>query len=60
MKGIPVYVRNVAEVTIGREIRQGAAIKNGYTASVAGIIQMMQGGNAQEVVNQYHTESRQN
>ncbi len=38
VKGIPVYVRNVAEVTIGSEIRQGAAIKNGYTESVAGII----------------------
>ena len=51
VKGIPVYVRNVAEVTIGSEIRQGAAIKNGYTESVAGIIQMIRGGNAREVVN---------
>ena len=51
VKGIPVYVKNVAEVTIGSEIRQGAAIKNGYTESVAGIIQMIRGGNAREVVN---------
>ena len=51
VKGIPVYVRNVAEVSIGSEIRQGAAIKNGYTESVAGIIQMIRGGNAREVVN---------
>ncbi len=51
VKGIPVYVRNVADVTIGSEIRQGAAIKNGYTESVAGIIQMIRGGNAREVVN---------
>ena len=51
VKGIPIYVRNVAEVTIGNEIRQGAAIKNGYTESVAGIIQMIRGGNAREVVN---------
>ena len=35
VKGIPVYVKNVAEVTTGSEIRQGAAIKNGYTESVA-------------------------
>ncbi len=40
VKGTPVYVKNVAEVTIGSEIRQGAAIKNGYTESVAGIVQM--------------------
>lgn len=51
VKGIPVYVRNVADVSIGSEIRQGAAIKNGYTESVAGIIQMIRGGNAREVVN---------
>ncbi|OYY52469.1 MAG: CusA/CzcA family heavy metal efflux RND transporter, partial [Polynucleobacter sp. 24-46-87] len=51
VKGIPVYVKNVAEVTIGSEIRQGAAIKNGYTESVAGIMQMIRGGNAREVVN---------
>jgi cobalt-zinc-cadmium resistance protein CzcA len=43
VKGIPVYVKNVAEVTIGSEIRQGAAIKNGYTESVAGIVQMIRG-----------------
>ena len=35
-KGTPVYVKNVAEVVIGSEIRQGASIKNGYTESVAG------------------------
>jgi cobalt-zinc-cadmium resistance protein CzcA len=51
VKGIPVYIKNVAEVTIGNEIRQGAAIKNGYTESVAGIIQMIRGGNARDVVN---------
>ncbi|OZA12134.1 MAG: CusA/CzcA family heavy metal efflux RND transporter, partial [Polynucleobacter sp. 24-46-87] len=51
VKGIPVYVKNVAEVTIGSEVRQGAAIKNGYTESVAGIMQMIRGGNAREVVN---------
>jgi len=51
VKGIPVYVKNVAEVVIGSEVRQGAAIKNGYTESVAGIIQMIRGGNARDVVN---------
>jgi len=51
VRGIPVYVKNVAEVTTGSEIRQGAAIKNGYTESVAGIIQMIRGGNARDVVN---------
>ena len=35
---------------MGSEIRQGVAIKNGYTESVAGIVQMIRGGNARDVV----------
>ena len=50
VRGIPVYVRDVAEVTFGTEVRQGALIKNGQTESVGGIVQMMRGGNAREVV----------
>jgi len=50
VRGTPVYVRNVAEVTIGTEVRQGAIIKNGTTEAVAGIVQMNRGANAREVV----------
>lgn len=49
--GIPVYIRDVAEVTIGHEVRVGVVLKNGDTESVGGIVIMMQGGNAKEVVN---------
>jgi cobalt-zinc-cadmium resistance protein CzcA len=56
VKGTPVYVRNVAEVMIGNEIRQGAIIKNGVTEGVAGIIQMNRGANAREVVNRIKTK----
>lgn len=48
--GTPVYVRDVAEVDVGAEVRQGAIIKNGETEAVAGIVQMIRGGNAREVV----------
>ncbi|MGO4330071.1 efflux RND transporter permease subunit [Cupriavidus sp. 2TAF22] len=48
--GTPVYVRDVADVTIGHEVRQGALVKNGETESVGGIVMMMRGGNAKEVV----------
>ncbi len=48
--GIPVYVRDVAEVRIGHMVRQGALVKNGVTESVGGIVLMMRGGNAKEVV----------
>ncbi|EHP42423.1 hypothetical protein OR16_14134 [Cupriavidus basilensis OR16] len=50
VSGTPVYVRDVANVTIGHEVRQGALVKNGETESVGGIVMMMRGGNAKEVV----------
>ena len=59
VKGTPIYVKNIAEVVIGSEIRQGAAIKNGYTESVAGIIQMIRGGNARDVVNRIKSKVAQ-
>ena len=49
-KGVPVFVHDVAEVKLGSEVRQGAIIKGGYTESVSGIVLMMRGGNAKEVV----------
>ncbi|MGO4307969.1 efflux RND transporter permease subunit [Cupriavidus sp. RAF12] len=48
--GTPVYLRDVAQVTIGHEVRQGALVKNGETEAVGGIVMMMRGGNAKEVV----------
>jgi cobalt-zinc-cadmium resistance protein CzcA len=48
--GVPVYVRDVAEVKIGHEVRQGAVIKNGDSEAVGGVVMMIAGGNAKEVV----------
>lgn len=53
--GVPVYVRDVAEVQIGHEVRQGAVIKNGVTESVGGVVMMIAGGNAKEVVSRIKT-----
>lgn len=50
VNGTPVYLRDVARVTIGHEVRQGALVKNGQTEAVGGIVMMMRGGNAKEVV----------
>jgi len=50
VNGTPVYLRDVAQVTIGHEVRQGALVKNGQTEAVGGIVMMMRGGNAKEVV----------
>ena len=49
-QGTPVYVKDVAEVAFGSEVRQGAIIKDGDTEAVAGIVQMIRGGNARDVV----------
>lgn len=49
--GVPVFVRDVAQVHVGAAVRQGAVIKNGDTEAVAGIVMMLRGGNAKDVVN---------
>jgi heavy metal efflux system protein len=46
----PVYVRDVAEVRLGEEVRYGAMVKGGYTEAVGGIVMMIAGGNAKEIV----------
>ena len=48
--GTPVFVRDLGVVEIGSEVRQGAIVKGGYTESVSGIVLMIRGGNAKEVV----------
>jgi len=47
---VPIHIHEVAEVKIANEPRVGAVIKNGYTESVGGIVMMLRGGNAKEVV----------
>src|SRR5574343_933808 len=49
-QGTPVYVKDVASVVYGSEVRQGAIIKDGETEAVAGIVQMIRGGNERDVV----------
>ncbi|HTI99907.1 MAG TPA: efflux RND transporter permease subunit [Dongiaceae bacterium] len=47
----PVYVRDVAEVVIGAELRQGAVTANGEGEAVAGIVLMLKGASGRDVVN---------
>jgi cobalt-zinc-cadmium resistance protein CzcA len=54
--GVPVYMRDVAEVRLGNEVRVGALLKNGETESVGGIVMMIKGGNAKEVVGRIKTK----
>ena len=48
--GTPIYVRDVADVTIGPEIRQGAVTKDGKGEVVTGIVLMLKGASGREVV----------
>ncbi|MDE3018567.1 MAG: efflux RND transporter permease subunit [Nitrospirota bacterium] len=49
-RGTPVFVRDVAEVRIGHAVRYGAAVLNGKQEAVSGIVLMLRGANAREVV----------
>jgi cobalt-zinc-cadmium resistance protein CzcA len=48
--GAPVYVRDVADIMIGAEPRQGAVSRDGKGEAVAGMIIMLKGENSQDVV----------
>ena len=48
--GTPVYVSDIAKVQIGHAVRHGAAVLNGEQEVVSGIVLMLRGGNARDVV----------
>ncbi|HEY3380091.1 MAG TPA: CusA/CzcA family heavy metal efflux RND transporter, partial [Armatimonadota bacterium] len=49
-KGVPIYVRNVADVVVGPEVRQGAVSMNGKGEVVTGIVLQLQGENSSTVI----------
>jgi cobalt-zinc-cadmium resistance protein CzcA len=48
--GTPVYVSDVGQVVINHAVRHGATVLNGDREVVSGIVLMLRGGNAREVV----------
>lgn len=50
-EGVPVYVRDVAEVVEGSAVRQGAVTADGKGEIVAGIALMLKGENSRAVAN---------
>ncbi|ADO75966.1 efflux RND transporter permease subunit [Stigmatella aurantiaca] len=50
-KGIPVYVRDIAEVKYAPLVRQGAVTRDGRGEAVTGIVMMRIGENSRTVVN---------
>jgi heavy metal efflux system protein len=48
-QGVPLYVRDVADVTIGHELRRGAVTANGHGEAVLGLGFMLMGENSYAV-----------
>ncbi|MCL5990654.1 MAG: CusA/CzcA family heavy metal efflux RND transporter [Bacteroidetes bacterium] len=48
--GIPIFLKDVAKVQLGADIRRGSLEKNGKGQVVGGIVVMRQGANAREVI----------
>ncbi|MEK7263266.1 MAG: efflux RND transporter permease subunit [Bacteroidota bacterium] len=48
--GTPIFLRDVAKVEIGSEIRQGAVIMQGRGEVAAAIVMMLRGENSQKVI----------
>lgn len=48
--GTPIHLKDVAEVVIGNEPRQGATTRDGKGEGVAGIVMMLRGASSKEVV----------
>ncbi|MEX2435997.1 MAG: CusA/CzcA family heavy metal efflux RND transporter [Balneolaceae bacterium] len=46
----PIYVKDVANVQLGRQLRQGAVTQDGNGEIVTGIVMMLRGGNGREVI----------
>lgn len=47
--GTPVYVKSVARVLLGSQIRQGAATRDGKGETVLGVVMMLKGENSRQV-----------
>lgn len=50
VEGTPVFVGDVAKVLIDHAVRHGATVLNGEQEVVSGIVLMLRGGNARDVV----------
>ncbi|HKK58018.1 MAG TPA: CusA/CzcA family heavy metal efflux RND transporter, partial [Salinivirga sp.] len=50
IKNKPVYIRDIARVELGKQIRQGGVTKDGEGEVVTGIIMMLRGGNGRKVI----------
>lgn len=50
VRGVPIFVKDIATVTLGPEVRQGAVSANGTGEVTSGIIMMLRGENSRAVI----------
>ncbi len=55
-KGTPVYLKDVAEIRIGRQTRNGVVTKDGQGEAVCGMVIMLKGSNSKRVVDRVRAE----
>ncbi len=48
-QGTPIFIRNIGEVSLGAEVRQGAATRDGKGETVMGMAMMLKGENSRAV-----------
>ena len=56
VKGVPITVGDVAEVTYGEEIRRGVVTRNGEGEVVSGIVMKLYGENTSNVIERLHAK----
>ncbi len=52
----PIFIKDIANVEIGRQIRQGGVTQDGKGEVVTGIIMMLRGGNGREVIKEIESK----
>jgi len=57
--GVPIFVRDVAQVQESHAIRQGSAFKDGRGETVGGIVLMLKGQNSRQVVRRVQAKVRE-
>jgi len=55
-KGTPIYLRDVAEIQIGHQTRNGVVTKDGQGEVVCGMVIMLKGSNSKRVVDRVRAE----
>lgn len=48
----PIFIRDIASVVEGKQIRQGGVTKDGKGEVITGIVMMLRGGNGREVISE--------